>query len=463
MILVGIALFFVSLVLLLPMRHKPLYCDDGNWFYYAVFRGISLDWYVRKMAGGGFFKLHWIFRVLYRLFPGEGVSKLYVIKAFWYSLTIVANSVLAWQLTQSLFVASVAGIVLLFLFLLPDSRAAVTYGEVFLLLPVLISAITAILSFQTNNFYWLIASGLFAAWAMQIKIIALVPALIVSIASALFHESITALGLFWGGFVFLYVLPALFIPNRKQGLKLIYIKETLGFFVRLIAGYCGGTRCPKWLGKLVGWTVTEDHRMGADYVSGIMQITFGQQIDQMKRMVLPILRNIPVVLLFALSEVVSGILTGRWMVVWIFGAAVVLWLLIVVQKTHLPSRYLMVWAPVAILAAMCMEQVTRMMQLLPWRNPVFIAIGIAVIWQVGKMVTVIARSMRGPELQRLANYNDRFNGYFAAARPVGEYIREYSNPRDTMLVWGNIPAFIFMPESRFRTSVLRISILPGPS
>ncbi len=330
MILAGAILFILSFVLLLPMRRKPLYCDDGNWFYYAIFRHLDLDWYVRKMAGGGFFKIQWIFRVLCAICLGKKVSRIYVVKAFWYALTVASLYALSWLLTSDIAISSIAGAVFLFMFLLPDSRAAVTYGEVFLILPVILSTVFAILSVQTGNVWWMIASGVFAAWSMQIKIIALVPAFLISVVASVFIGSAVAFGLFWLGFVLLYALPIVFVPF---GVKIIYIKETIGFFVRLIAGYCGGAKCPTWLGKLVSWTVTDDHRMGADYVSGIMRITLSQQIDQMRKMVLPVLKTIPVVLLFALT----GLVGGDWLSIALIVSALVFWLLIVVQKNAPPQ------------------------------------------------------------------------------------------------------------------------------
>ncbi len=448
MIIAGIILFLISFILLLPMRHKPLYCDDGNWFYFAMFKHLDMDWYVRKMAGGGFFKIQGFFRALCAMFPGKEVSKLYVIKAFWYALTVALFYALSWQLTGNPITAGITGVAFLFMFLLPDSRAAVTYGEVFLILPVIVSTMFAIAAVQTNNLWLLIVSGLFSAWAMQIKIIALVPAFLISLVVSIFMMSLIAFGAFWVGFVLLYALPILFISVR---VKMIYIKETIGFFVRLIAGYCGGATCPRWLGKLVSWTVTDDHRMGADYVSGIMQITFQQQLDQMRKMVVPVLKTIPVVLLLALTEIVLGIATCDWLSIALFSSTLVLWLLIIVQKTHLPSRYLMVWAPVALLSAMGMMKV---FMALDWHHPAFIALAVAVLWQIVTMVVIVARSMQKEERYRLANYNDRFNGYFAAAKPIGEYIRQHAGNDDTMLVWGNIPSLylyagVKIPDIRF--------------
>ncbi len=70
------------------------------------------------------------------------------------------------------------------------------------------------------------------------------------------------------------------------------------------------------------------------------------------------------------------------------------------------------------------------------------------------MVVIVIRSMGKTEIDRLANYNDRFNGYFRAAETIGEYIKAHAQPDDTMLAWGNIPSLylyagVKIPDIRF--------------
>jgi len=396
-------------------RAQPLYCDDGNWFYYAVFRRRGVRLNRKYYPSNGYFGVPWIAS----LWPfGRGnQAAFYDLKACWQACTGVALYALALVCWGSVATGlAAAGFYLLWV-LHPRTRASLTYADHFIALPLLLSLLSLVLGRQTDAWWYFAAAGLLAGWAAQIKIVSL-PGAALEFAALCLPGRLPPV---WcaAGFL-LPMLAPLAILREAEDRRKYYSGYLLPFRALLPRR--------KSAAASVRATAEAMPSSSSGYVELRQRRTAGALRSEFAGMVWPVLKGTAPQLVLAGYAVLRGDVLA-WCLA---GLLAVCWGMAVVQKSF-HGHTLQVWAPTALLAGRGLVPALSCAGV-PWLVAALLLAG-NLDWLAG-IVTKLRRVNRAS----LADYPRNYAIHFDYARVVGEYVRAHARPGELMVVWGNMPS-----------------------
>lgn len=244
-IIISIIIFLLSLGMLWNFTKRPLSEDDGNWFYLAKFwkNGVRPfkvfkqdDKIIRDVnhvyTTTGYFNLNYFIALIYNyLIPSMArkISVFYPIKIVWLSLTNVFLFI--FLITQGMTLLGSFWGAMIYSYVIACSKknwTDLTYAEIYLVFPMLLSFIAMSYSVSENMYYLSLLAGILAGFAFQMKITSL-PVLLSFAVYSGFHFPLLVF-CFLSGFVCINLMPVLWIfmtYSYEKRASIIYYLRSL--------------------------------------------------------------------------------------------------------------------------------------------------------------------------------------------------------------------------------------------
>jgi len=432
---VAIGIIIVAGVLLhIPMLRKPLSEDDGNWFYLAVFwkRGARL--FKNNLRVIGYFGIQWMTAVLYNGIGWRDVRFFYVYKSCWY----IGNALSVYWLVSIFSAESVLPLMAALLFLMvtaiPNTLFFLTYAEHFLILPINLSIIFTCYGSLTGNTGYFLLAGLMAGWAVQIKPIALLPALLLPVSFLFLHSPLVPCLFYLTAFVGLNLFPLMLLRGYGKAAVADYFMMTFGPVLSLLAIVLERFKGRPFMRFLPDGLHDEQFQI---YIKQHYQMDSRQQRSAFKQFMLPAVKDLYPILILAAVQII--LLFFRFDLL-----AFVMVLLFVVfvltqqfQKNYYTPHFNSCWAPLSILAAMTIDDLLPVLRaggLLGWTLAFILAIPLFTLCRT------IIRSYTKSQAEVWGYMGTALGSLFRLAGAVGRYLRQHSNEADRLLVWGDQPS-----------------------
>lgn len=416
---------------------KPYYEDDGNWFYYAVFRNKGPKINRPGHSVPGHFGVHWLALQFARLFDDDSPRFFYALKAAWLAATSLAVYWVLFLFTQDTLVAFLGGVFFTLVWTTPNTLYMLTYAEHFFLLPLLCALGAMTLGVQGGHWLWFVLAGVFTGWTTQFKITNL-PVL-----------GLLPLGLFWAqtpwtGLAFYSVggaaqilLPLAVVPSAKRGgpaqnvLQMSY--RPLIAYVNLLA------KKYKVLHSLSErlWKAGNVNTFSkTEYVETVRKMHDQKTIIQKLEQVGHCVRDLLPLLVLAVA--------GVAMMPWHFEPVVVVALVLAayylfvqqLQQNYFTPHFSPVWVGVAMAAAAAAGQVLNGGRTDAGSMTVYVLLAALVC-----RMAYVHYQDRQPGREDMVGHCPPDKAHFMrVAQAVGEFVRDNSEEHERVLVWGNHPA-----------------------
>lgn len=416
---------------------KPYYEDDGNWFYYAVFRdkGPRINFGVHSVPGH--FGLHWVALQLSRVFDDDSPRFFYAAKAAWLTATSLAMYWTVFVFTGDMLSAFLTALAFTLVWTTPNTLFMLTYAEHFFLLPLLVALGAMRLGAVTDQLFWFAVAGGAVAWSTQFKITT-TPVL-----------AIMPLGLFWaqspwwglavyGAAAAAQIcLPLAVTPSRREVgppqnvLQMTY--RSLFAYAAMVAG-----KYPA-LGPLKQflWRLGNVQRVNPyEYVSTVHRMHDGRTLAQKLEQVMHGVRDLSPLLVLAVAGVAS--LPWRFEPVVFAGLGFSAYFVLMqqVQGNYFTPHFSPIWVGVSIAAGVTAAQAIHQ----DGANAGSLVAYVLMAGQLAWLARVQVRESK-PWRKDAVGYCHADKAYFMrVAQTVGEYVRDNSEENERLLVWGNHPA-----------------------
>jgi GT2 family glycosyltransferase/predicted Zn-dependent protease len=433
------AIFVFSILITSYFLRKPLSEDDGNWFYPARFWKQGIRPYKNYFNSDSYFSVQWFAARILNLFGARTPRAFYGFKIFWYGVTAVSTYYLTLLFWNDLFTAVTAGVFTAIIIAMPFTLFTLTYGEHFLLLPLNLTLIFSLLGIQNGEVYFIILAGLMAGWTFQTKI-SLLPFSLLVPAWFFFVpvDFITTASAYYGGFLFLYLLPLFLIRDHGQQERRRYLRIVFSYAILLMQIVLRKSGMPDMAAKLnaaLRWLGVPEH--GGQYLMAHHDNSLKAQWRKFKENMLPAIQNLYLVLLLAFLQIAKlpfefdGPVLGLTL---IFVLHIALQQL---QKNYYAPHFNPAWIPLALLAAKSASE----LYLATAQNP---GLQLALLVLLGleglRLLLVIAGEFRAERRAVFGHTGELFGALFRMGENIGNYIARHAGADDKLFVWGDNPA-----------------------
>jgi tetratricopeptide (TPR) repeat protein len=435
-----VILLMTGAVLSYPLIRRPLSEDDGNWFYLAFFQDRGVRLYRDFHTTYGYFGIFGMAAVFFRIFHGRTPAFFQYFKAIWYCLNALALYWLTLIWTDTHGVALIASLLLMLVGAVPNTLFFLTYAEHFLILPFCLSLLCMSLGLEGGAYGWVLASGVFTGWAVQIKPTALIFGAALACACLKSPNPWTDTSIYLLGALVINLLPCFFL-SYDRGACIKYLLSTFGGAFGLIT-----ILLERVSGKLAHRLTPEIFRSGQGftYLRGHHQATLREQAAAFRRFMSPSLRDLRGVLVLACVQVI-GVLRGPFdaplMGIVILG--LVCLLMQQIQKNYYTPHFNLVWLPVCFLAA---KTVWEVVPALFSGGSVGWVATVLLLPEAARMVRSIHQSFLRQGIESVGYLGPALGALFRLSESVGHYIREHSRPNEKLLVWGDQPSIYLYAE-----------------
>lgn len=450
----------------LPLLHKPLVVDEGNWFYLATFHheGVRqyhddrcpnplLRPYRAAYCTHGYFDMGWWAAVASRAFGRRDVRFFQSFKIGVLCLAAITTCWTAQALTGHWQTALAAGLLLALITATPETLFCMTYGEFGQIVSINIALASTAIGMAWQRPEPLVLAGLATAQTIHFKptgwLFAAVLGFVLLLAQVppLAHMvPVDWVGLagYLAGLAFLILLPLLWLRRHNKDaqpqLRPTYVYLYFICFSPLSLGI-GLLR--QWLGLASGlnpeiYTIRV-HTQAANRTRELLRSNLAPPI----RVLWPLL-------VLAAGQLAAGIL--RTDVATLAMAA----LLLVhggsesLQRAYYTPHFGPFWVPVAVLAGMTLA--TTLPATTAAGTGVVLVLALCTAWLAG---STIRREFLS-ERTNMFGYHDAFQcAAFSNATAVGQAIREVSAPGEKLLVMGDAPhVYVHAQRECFHPSFL---------
>lgn len=460
-----VVLFIITYFMLNSFSHKLLYKDDGNWFYYAVFKEKGLRSY--KIFDGklyfgaeGFYTFQNLCAFFYRLWGRNKLTFFNRMKIIAYALQSVALYVVIFMETDSIFYSMIMSLMFSLIYFIPSRNYYLTYAENFQMTPVLIAYIIFKLALLFQCPLLLIICGCIISFVMHWKItgvvfVVLFPLLFISGNFFLFSCYYIA------GLILANVVIPLCVYDRKRFSTYFF------FFVRNILYYfmlTGGSfftsrgydkmiisKGNKFVGRINGIdpeieqkiceTIDGKRHKVQGYEKGYIanrQKTKGKR-KKVIEIVLKYIREFQLIIPIAASQIIYGIYTKNYttaVIIIFFICAILVWFM---QGGLTNEHKNIVTPPLFILYAIGLYQLKSI------NGFGTVIIAVLIITYLCRFVPAMYKEFKSNSVD-LPCYGVNYNAYFKEALNIGEYIKQNSTIDDRIYVWGNMPIVYLYAE-----------------
>jgi len=419
----------VSIILLTPMYFKPLYCDDGKWYYYAIFRKRGLKQHINYWGNNSYFGIEWISAIFTSLIRKKDVQGILIFKIIWYFFTAISVYFFVNIIEQNEIQSTLSAIIFLMAVSYPKNRFSLTYGESMILLPIMLAYIFAYLSYISGNSFYFFISGFFVSLSINVKVFGFIIAPILLIVTFFTKNILFSLGYYLLGCSFLLFLPLLFLRtniNRKWYIYRIFsnvftmLESKLKFlnFHNLIFG-------------------KSKSEMSCNYVESVLKRSKTDFWSGYKLQVKVIVVEWSIIIILAVVQILSLFLKFDSLVFLMILMLPVFFSFAYIQKSTLIVKLNPIWIPISILAGKSLY--TIFIQQDGWNLSKTTLLFILII-TVSDIIKKILIEYKQERRSQLADYNLKHSKYFSMAKNVGKYIKVNSNESEKILVWGNFPS-----------------------
>ena len=421
---------------------QPFYPDDGNWFYYAIFKKekkLKLCQNYRQIQG--YFGLKSLFSFFYNLplFTKE-IEFFKYFKIVWYSLTSLSLYFLSYIFWHNFYISFLSGFLFMLIMILPNSKFFMTYAEVFIHLPINLSLSMGIIANQTGNLTIYILAGILSAWATQMKIIALV--IFLPLFSIMINSSniLLAITFYLSGFLILYMLPFLFPKNQNKIFVKRYFEIVIVSKFALINTVVKSTFkkflffkkiCNKIFSKLSNSTISE-----SSYVKDKFSKNKSSLKKEFHNFMLPVLKINYFIILLAGSQIINLFFNFDIYSFYLLLFFISMIISQQVQKSYYPGHFNQIWSPIIILAAKTLFEIYNSIEEI---SSILLFVLLFLIIEIYKMSKIIFNGIKKENRILLGNDSRNLSLYMHAAKDIGEYIKNSSDKNDKVLAWGNMP------------------------
>ena len=438
---------FFSCLLLFPLIKKPLYCDDGNWFYLSIFKKRGLKLYNNYFGAIGFFGIE----VLASLFCGliwmRNIKGIQIFRITWYYSTVISIYLFTYIIYVNQITALIASLIFLITYAYPKNKLSLTYGESMILFPIILSCIFAYLAYSENCLAYILISGLFVSVAINIKVIGflyvpLIPIMIV----IFFDDKLVSLLFFLFGVFSLIILPIAFI--RKNHNKKIYLYYNFYCFFNVLKKYFKFLDLYKFLFK------SSNPYEGQSYVENIISISKKKFWTDYKHHLKPIVTDWQFLIMISFIQIVLAVLYFELLTIIIFALFINLFLFSYIQNKIQIIKLNQLWFPISVLVAKGITSFLLDFKEITISSIFFISI---LTLQIVILLKNIIPNYKKEYNWYLANYGSKYSRYFYMAKEVGEFIKLNSKQYEKILSWGNMPSvYLYADRECIHTSFFHI-------
>jgi Flp pilus assembly protein TadD len=410
---------------------KPLSEDDGNWFYLAVFWKWGVRLYKNSSLIFGYFGIPWIAAGFYNLLGLRKVHYLNYLKMIWYTSTVLSVYWMVCCFHPNCFFAFTAAVLFLVVTATPNTLFSLTYGEHFLIFPINMSIVFSYYGHTSGNDLYFICAGLMAGWAVQIKPTALLFGVLLPCSYLFISDPVLPLLYYLLSFAGLNLLPVVVIDQYGHKAIKSYFVATFGTVLSLLI-----VIADKFNLLFFKRFIPDDFydKQASAYIKSHHQKNIHEQWSSFKRFILPAVADLRLLLILAAAQVGLLLITFDF---FIFCMAVLFFLFFFIQqiqKNYYTPHINPCWAPISILAAKTVIDIT----------PTLLAGGvlgltliIAILIETVRLSKVIVSSF-SPDQKDAMGFMGTFLGLlFRMAQSIGQYIKQHSQKEDKLLVWGD--------------------------
>ena len=438
--IVGISFFLVTLILNWGKQYKPLYVDDGNWFYQTVFSkiGKKLYYYDKHvehkdfdlLRPHGYFTIDWL-ASKFHWKSANNEKFIQWFKIILYSLTSALLSITGLLLFNSLIAGITAGMI----FALATGSGKTTYSDItyaewFIIFPLTLSVL---LLYIGNDELWsFAAAGIILGWALHIKITSFgfavfIPGFYIS------DNWIIELSIFLAAFITMMFLPVLLISistssHKKQLIK-YYLKN---FFNPVIIGFLLVMQKTGLVKIKKGNAADKLITVYGTYTKGKWDISNSvfKEFVSLKNMIKPIWQKFDIFLIITLAGSLSLLGDFNKHVLLLTILLAVNFILIMIQKNYFRPKINTMWMPVSILTGYSLSK-------LNFNTIEGFLIVLILLYALLKTILPVLSGLKKTEREKLNDYSDEVQNLFKLSKQIGLYIKKISRPEDNLLVWGN--------------------------
>ena len=418
--LFSIIVFIATIFCLSHWRSQPLYNDDGNWFYEAEFDELvchyKLDYY-------GISSIAKVFRKIY---PVKTVEAYHDMKIIWFALLNTSVFILC-QLLFNDYLLSFAVIFFHLIFqTLPWTGYGITYGENFLLLPIVLACLCFYIAFTYQLYFLYFITGILVGWAYEIKIVAIIIAFPLFCLS-IFYLDIYSVILLILGFPVLLLSRFFFIKGLKGKLHIVaYIfKYHTFFYLKTLKLYK-----PKQPVKRVsGGEVKQD----VNYLDK-MQKNKNQFIKDFAWNILPSLNVTSFICVLAITTMIFYLFNFNIIILAIIISLISCIAIPIIEKQIPVGHFGQVYLPLSILAAIGFNLIVS-------TNNYFMLILVFLAFVINFIqICRIIYEKHTKFAEELFDIPRYITPGYNISRKIGEDINKMSNPDDKLFVWGSFPS-----------------------
>lgn len=430
----SIIVFVVSILCLYHWRNQPLYADDGNWFNDAEFDN-EISLYRLDYFGIGFIAKY--FRKVYFV---KSEKAYYDLKIIWFSLLNSVLFITCYVLFNDYLIAVLSVLFHIIFQVLPQTRYSLTYGENFLLLPVLIGFLVLRAAFISNNLFLYLLTGLFFGWAYQIKVVAIIAIAFLVLLSFFYINYINLLVMISGFLIinFLQVFKAKGFKNILFLTKCLF-KWHLYFYI--------------FSSKLIKLSVFKkfysfDKKEDNSYVSQRAKVSHKYVLNEFNKSIMPTIQNTFLICILSLSMLFYNIINYDFNVTIVSAFFIGCFMIPIAEKSFFPGHFNQVWLPVSVLAALGFKSIID-------SNNLFFMVFLSILLIYNSYFIIKQIRKRLSNQTILADYPEYYSLFFKNAELIGKDINTRSSSSDYLLVWGSCPSIhIYSKRKVFDRNVL---------
>lgn len=461
-VLIAIFIFIISFLSFNHLKSKPLSEDDGNWYYLATFWSKGLrpyflpkkdcnhnkyyDRYQFHYSMTSYFNLSYLFAIIYNYIIPKKLRVVhiwYYLKNVWYSLTVVSLFFLMIVNNQNYLLAILASMILLVI--LSGTRligSDLTYAEIYYLLPLTLSIIFAKLGIEYTSFFILI-SGVLWGLSFQFKI-TILPFMFIFLLCSISIFSLFDFFILIIGFVLLNALPILKIKlsDRKTKIHYKYLAAMLSPLVTLLNTFF----------KKQKITVIKENNYVKNNISKI------KDNNLYKRLLFDFIVHLnkhPIFIALAMFQIVMIFINfDVFRLFWILSSFA--WILVIFAQHQIYyPLYNSIWINISVLAGFTLSDFLNLNKN-DTHSLSFLFFLFLIILESTKFLFRIRDEYKSKSILAQKPYDEQT--LLVNAKNIADDIKNNSNEKDCLLVWGNhANLFIYSQRRSFYPGIFLYS------
>ena len=452
-----IIIFIITFISLCPIYKKPLYNDDGAFLYYPKFTKKNITYYNFNdlehdgpsfMFGG----MEHIFLFVSQLFKKDSINFFRTIQLSWLACINVSLFYYIFILSDNYYASYLSSFFLLLAYLSPKNNFYILLGETYYLLQFLLMNIFVQYFIITDNYLFLLFSGILACWMMLSKIVAL--------PIVIFYFLVSFVLDFYMGWV--YFLFGLVVPLILVNLYLLLFKSRYSMYYYNRA---------YWHPLIIKIAVLRKKKSSSETLSYVEKMHYGtnKQVKDLK------LKNTKVfieeyrsILLLAGVSFIYVCLNPNWLFVLHFINFLIFISILKIQNFYFITKFNPIILPLIIVISLTFADFLSSYNSIKLYSSFILII---IICNIELLIKGFSQ-FKKQNISKILGFK-HFGEVNRLAKEIGIYIKNQNNSsKERMLVWGNLPniniyadlpqvlgSFTFIYPARVRITKRREDVL----